>query len=180
MMGSAALRFVLWLLGYGAWIIPASGANPLRHVEEDLAQRYSGIGHCEPDVLAGRLRRGASGLTTLDVRSAEEFEVSHIAGAVRVDPNITANEFARRFAHLVEGRDVLAYCSVGLRSTAFAHRLRRTFIDTGANTVSNLRGGLFRWRNDGHPIVCRDGPAETIHPYNEYWARFLKQAATPR
>ncbi len=177
MLGSTAYRLLLWLLGLGAWVMPASGANPLRYVEEDLAQRYSGLKHCEPGILAAKLRHGAALIATFDVRSLEEFDVSHVPGAIRVDPRIGVDEFVERFTTMVQGRDVLVYCSVGLRSAAFAHRLQSAMRDAGAETLSNLNGGLFRWRNEGNALVCRDGPTQQIHPFSAYWARFLNRAA---
>jgi rhodanese-related sulfurtransferase len=179
MFGSMTFRFFLWLVGLGAWVAPASSTNPLRLVEKDLAQRYDGIQQCDPGALAKRLLQTEPSVTLLDARSAEEFEISHIPGAIRVDPNISPAEFGRDFGDLAKGRDVVVYCSVGARSTALAHRLQRSARAVGAKSVCNLSGGLFRWHNEGRPLVRHDEPAESVHPFNDYWARFIKPAPSP-
>ena len=176
MMGSMAFRFLLWLVGLGAWVGPASGSNPLRLVEEDLAQRYDRVRHCGPGELAQRLLQPAP-VVLFDTRSAQEFEISHIPGAIRVDPGIPAGEFRRSFGDLAAGRDVVFYCSVGVRSTALTQRLQNAACVIGAKSVCNLSGGLFRWHNEGRALVSHGRSAKTVHPFDDYWARFLRPAA---
>ena len=49
----------------------------------------------------------------LDVRTPEEWNVSHLANARRVDPKATAQETA---GNLSKDTPIVAYCSVGYRS----------------------------------------------------------------
>lgn len=102
----------------------------------------------------------------LDTRARAEFDVSHLAGAVWLDPEhpdwsvVDANP-ARR---------VVVYCSVGWRSGAVAHQL----VARGRTNVFNLEQGLFGWANAGLPMVRGDGPATRVHPYDAVWGRMLR------
>lgn len=68
----------------------------------------------------------------LDARPANEFGISRIPGAIEVDPNIGADAFLVRFGDLVRGRDVIIYCSAGVRSSRLATRVRATLQKHGA------------------------------------------------
>ena len=96
----------------------------------------------------------------LDVRTAAEFDVSHLAGARRADPEATAASVA-----LPKNTPIVTYCSVGYRSAKFAQRLQ----DAGFTNVRNLEGSIFQWANEGRPIE----PAGKVHPYNSKWGALL-------
>jgi rhodanese-related sulfurtransferase len=119
------------------------------------------------DSLAERLADStATRPLLLDARSPEEYAVSHLPGARRVAPD------ARTFPVLdTLSRDVpiVVYCSVGYRSARVTKRLQ----ERGFTEVANLRGSIFRWANDGRPVV-RDGtPVRAVHPYNQTWGTLL-------
>lgn len=109
----------------------------------------------------------------LDVREAKEFAVSHINGAVRVDPNIKSEDFMTRFGDKVQGKTVILYCSVGRRSSKLGERVREKLMSAGAAKVSNLEGGIFRWHNDEQPLVTSESSTEKVHPYNRWWSRLV-------
>ena len=76
---------------------------------------------------------------------------------------------------LPSAKYVVFYCAVGLRSSQVATRLQPLLQAYDAKTVSNLSGGLFRWHNEGRLVVgAADDARATVHPFNAYWARFLK------
>lgn len=102
----------------------------------------------------------------LDVRSDGEFAVSHLAGAVRVDPN--AAEL--RSLSIPTDAIVVVYCSVGYRSGAIAERLSAAGIDD----VYNLTGGIFAWANEGRSLVRDGAPVDRVHPYGAIWGLFLR------
>ena len=104
----------------------------------------------------------------LDVRTEKEFAVSHLHGAVRVEPSAKAAEL---LPHLPAGRPIVAYCSVGYRSSEFAERLRKV----GAVSVYNLEGSIFQWANEGRPIEANGQPADKVHPYNRKFAKMLDE-----
>jgi rhodanese-related sulfurtransferase len=105
----------------------------------------------------------------LDVRTAAEYDVSHIAGARRIDPEAKAEAV---LPQLPPGRTVVAYCSVGYRSSALAQRL----IAAGRKDVYDLEGSIFQWANEGRPLEKNGKPARVVHPYNATWGKLLNPA----
>jgi rhodanese-related sulfurtransferase len=69
----------------------------------------------------------------LDVRTAAEFDVSHLSGAQHIDPDASASELK-----LAKDAPIVTYCSVGYRSARFAERLR-----SGISFRRNLEGSIF-------------------------------------
>jgi rhodanese-related sulfurtransferase len=109
--------------------------------------------------------RDGRALVLLDARAPAEFEVSHLRGARRVDPEM------RDVAALAlpAGATIVVYCSVGYRSAAVAERLRAA----GRERVFNLLGGIFQWANEGRPIYRGTREVRTVHPYDRVWGRLL-------
>ena len=137
-------------------------------MDRDLSARYPGLPTTTPERLAERLGTPEAPVL-LDARQPAEYAVSHLPGARRVDPDATAAELAEALGDVDRQREVVVYCSVGVRSGAVAERLR----EAGFEDVENLRGSIFRWANQGRPLV-RDGqPVEVVHPYNAVWGRLL-------
>lgn len=106
----------------------------------------------------------------LDAREPEEYAVSHLPGARRIDPDVSAEALAAALPEdLDPHRPVVVYCSVGYRSARVADRLAAV----GVRDVRNLEGSIFRWANEGRPVV-RDGElVQTVHPYDGTWGRLL-------
>jgi NADPH-dependent 2,4-dienoyl-CoA reductase/sulfur reductase-like enzyme/rhodanese-related sulfurtransferase len=75
----------------------------------------------------------------LDVRTKEEFENGHIAGAV----NIPIDEIRSRLGEIPKGTKVFIYCEAGLRG----YLAQRILKQTGYNNVFNLSGGYRLWKN---------------------------------
>jgi len=103
-----------------------------------------------------------------DVRTKAEFEVSHLAGAQRIEPGSEAKLVA------VPGdSEIVTYCSVGYRSAAFAKRLRTA----GFTHVSNLEGSIFQWANENRPLVdARNEPTNKVHPCNRLWGMLVEKS----
>ena len=78
-----------------------------------------------------RLR--AEGALILDVRTAEEFALGHIEGAV----NIPNTELRTRLGEVSKDRFVLLYCGVGIRGYLAERILRQN----GWTALANLAGG---------------------------------------
>ena len=102
----------------------------------------------------------------LDVRTREEYDVSHIHGAQRVEPGSSVTSIATP-----RERPIVTYCSVGYRSAVFAKALQ----DAGFKDVRNLTGSIFEWANEGFPIERQGHPAKKVHPYNDRWGSLLKK-----
>ena len=102
----------------------------------------------------------------LDVRTEEEWNVSHLPGARRVDPNAPVEKV---ISGVPKETPIVTYCAVGYRSGALATKLR----EAGFTNVRNLEGSIFQWANEHRPLVRDDKPVTTVHPYSSLWGRLL-------
>ncbi|MSR66917.1 MAG: rhodanese-like domain-containing protein [Pedosphaera sp.] len=97
----------------------------------------------------------------LDARDAAEFSISHLAGAIRIDP--AAGEAELRELKLSD-RPVVVYCAVGYRSAKVARRLQTL----GQGRVFNLDGAIFAWSSERLPMVNSAGATTRVHPFNGF------------
>jgi rhodanese-related sulfurtransferase len=104
----------------------------------------------------------------LDTREKEEYDVSHIKGAVWVGYD---NFDISSVKNLDKSKTIILYCSVGYRSEKVTKKLEKA----GFKTVYNMYGGLFEWYNEGYPMVDNDEKATTqIHTYNKKWSKWVE------
>lgn len=168
-----------WLLALMAALSPLTGrAQHLGWAAVDrlIAAEYPDTPSLSTDSLAARMASAPDGMVLLDVREADEFAVSRLPGAVRVDPG--ADTLPAALAALPRNTPIVVYCSVGVRSAKLVERLR----EAGFTQAFNLKGSIFRWANEGRPLE-RDGRSvQTVHPYDRVWGRLLapeRRAYTP-
>ena len=83
----------------------------------------------------------------LDVRTRDEYDEGHIAGAALVDVN-DSSFVEKAMALLDHERPVAVYCRSGRRSARAAIQLA-----TQGLTVSNLDGGVIAWEDAGKALV---------------------------
>ncbi len=102
----------------------------------------------------------------LDARSPAEYALSHLRGAVRIDPRAPT---PRSVAAFPRDTPVVVYCRVGYRSARVASWLRRQ----GFRTVYDLAGGIFAWADQGRPLEAEGRPATQVHPYSASWGKLL-------
>ena len=102
----------------------------------------------------------------LDVRTEEEWNVSHLPGARRVEPNAPVEKAT---SWVSKETPIVTYCAVGYRSASLATKLR----EAGFTNVRNLEGSIFQWANEHRPLVHDDKPVTTVHPYSSLWGRLL-------
>jgi rhodanese-related sulfurtransferase len=103
----------------------------------------------------------------LDAREAEEYEVSHIKGAIPVG----YDEFSLEGVTLSRADTIVVYCSIGYRSEKIGEKLQ----EQGYDNVYNLYGGVFKWMNDGKPIYNDGKETDRIHTYNKKWSQWVYQ-----
>mmetsp|Transcript_30346 Transcript_30346/g.59279 ORF Transcript_30346/g.59279 Transcript_30346/m.59279 type:complete len:159 (-) Transcript_30346:204-680(-) len=110
----------------------------------------------------------------LDVRAKEEFEVSHIEGALWVgNDGELADEVLEK--HLNDQKTMVAcYCSVGYRSAKLAEKLKK---ERGApdGKFVNVEKSIFGWANSGKPVVKDGQKASAVHPFSSVWGLLLNQ-----
>ena len=108
----------------------------------------------------------------IDARPPAQFQRSRIAGAVEIDP--TSPDLAP-LVNVARDIPLVVYDGPGAASAAMVQAL----VTAGFSRVSNLDGGLFRWVNEGMPIVNEQGPATKVDPVNGWWGRLLKGRYRP-
>ena len=159
------------LLGLGNAGCAQSGDGSLswQAVGALIERDYPAVTSVSTDTLAAWLADSSRvSPLLLDAREPEEYAVSHLPGALRVDPDASPDALADTLPD-EHDRPVVVYCSVGYRSARIADRLETA----GFRDVRNLTGSIFQWANEGRPVV-RDGePVREVHPYDAVWGRLL-------
>lgn len=171
------LLALLLLLAVVAWVlVVAAAGGPVERLaffKDQVRKRFPQAPQLSTDELAARLASGEK-IVLLDVRKPEEYAVSHLPGAVRVDPGAAPS--------LPPGIDsdaaVVAYCSIGWRSSKWVEGLR----DHGVDAM-NLEGSIFQWAAEGRPMERGHEPTSVVHPYSRLWGWLVeseRRAYTPR
>ncbi len=148
-----------------AFFLACSSEPSWPGVKGEIRERFPEVRQLSTEELSERIDARKEVLL-LDVRQEREFLVSHLPGAIHVAPDATA-------VPALEGLDpdtmVVAYCSVGYRSSALVARL----MENGVGEIYNLEGSIFEWANKGYPLE-RDGQrVREVHPFDESWGRLL-------
>lgn len=161
---------VPWRIGLVAavlWAVPATPASAqspgteaerratLERMLRDIREDYPDV----PTITAAALRDslGAGAIVLVDVRTDRERSVSTLPGA------ISADEFESRMEELA-GRTVVAYCTVGVRSSSYVREMGRRGVD-----VLNLEGSVLAWTHIGGPLVLDGVATDRVHVYGRRW-----------
>src|SRR5271157_4518435 len=84
----------------------------------------------------------------LDVRTADEFNAGHIAGAINID--YESAQFSANVSLLDKNKQYLIYCETGVRGAAAT----QIMIGLGFKNVQNIASGITAWIQDGYPITA--------------------------
>ncbi len=145
-------------------------------IDRQIQKEFPDVPHLAPAVLDEWLSSDRPPPLLLDVRGAEEYAVSHLPNAVWADPDASADQVAPLLDD--PEQPIVAYCSVGYRSSRLAERLRAAGYE-----VSNLDGSIFAWANEGRRLVRTEGseeiPTDRVHPYDHEWGKLLDQKHWP-
>lgn len=137
-------------------------------VKEWVRSEFPEVSHVSVEELARALESKDGRPILLDVREKEEHAVSHLPGAVRVPPG-SGGEGVEALAGVPRDAPIVAYCSVGYRSSQLAAALRAR----GFTNVRNLEGSIFEWANRGMPVERNGTEVDEVHPYDDDWGRLL-------
>ncbi|XP_078600155.1 uncharacterized protein LOC144875181 [Branchiostoma floridae x Branchiostoma japonicum] len=128
---------------------------------------------------------GSNEVLLLDSRPVEEYDISHIPDAVCVDHNgdlTPALDRIRQENNTSRPLSVVAYCSLGYRSSVVAKRLEEELnkLPSGSSnrpiSIYNLEGSLFKWANEGRAMEDSEGKKTTLaHPYSSVWGKLLNK-----
>ena len=142
----------------------------LAKTHKKITERFDGVTHIKA---ADLTKLDPVEVVIFDTREPKEFAVSHLSGAVQIDPNMSAEEFTKNYSELIKNKAVVFYCSVGMRSSIMADRVKNSLQANASSKVYNLEKGIFGWHNQSLPL--RQGAASTdfVHPYNAYWGRMI-------
>lgn len=118
-------------------------------------------------ISVGELKKCTTPYLLLDAREQEEFDVSHIKGAMYLgydDPDYSV------FKNVSEDTPIIVYCSIGYRSEKIAHKIKRM----GFENVRNLYGSIFEWANQGNELCDdKDESTNVVHGYNRSWSKWI-------
>ena len=120
------------------------------------------------DIEVATLKTMEEKVILLDTREKKEYEISHIPGAIWVGYD---NFKLKRVKEIAKDAKIVTYCSVGYRSERIGEKLQKA----GFTNVSNLKGSIFKWVNEGNPLEDKDGQAtDKVHGFDKDWGKWVK------
>ena len=171
-LGLALAAALALLVAYAASAKTDAG-SPLDATIADVTKRWPDIKQISGDDLTKITKDGNA--VVFDVRLPEEYAVSHLDGAINVDPGLTAAAFLTQHAEKLKGKTAVFYCSVGVRSSKLAQRVTPGLKAAGATGIVNLSGGIFYWHGESRPLVDAKGPTDLVHGYDASWGKLVKR-----
>jgi rhodanese-related sulfurtransferase len=170
------LVIVLPILVGGVVLLVAGRPVAFRALQWRIERRFPDVKWLKTEELA---RWGTGPVepppVLLDARTDDEFRVSSLKGAVRIDPYRPSLRPLRGFR---KDTVVMVYSSAGYRGARVASWLGHA----GYTNVLNLAGGIFAWVNEGRPIFRGETPTAQVHPYDHNWGLLVDgkyRAAAP-
>uniref|UniRef100_A0A7S0NC97 Rhodanese domain-containing protein n=1 Tax=Hanusia phi TaxID=3032 RepID=A0A7S0NC97_9CRYP len=113
----------------------------------------------------------------LDVRRRDEFDVSHIKGAICAGEDgelVNIAELTTSWSGdtSVKSKKIACYCSVGYRSARLAQKL---LLEHGCKSAFNVEGSIFKWANEGRKVYRGEVEVSPtlVHPYNFTFGQLL-------
>ena len=133
-------------------------------VTRDIRNKYPDVKQLQTAELQSWLTSPDSEpVILIDARRKEEFNVSHISGARNIPYN--SKDPLKYLINIKPDNPIVVYCSVGYRSSILARKLQTL----GFKEVHNLEGSIFKWANEGRPLVQGHTTVHKVHPYNAHW-----------
>ena len=161
------LLFILLLASCGrAQSVPQSLETGYAPLDQKLATLIS----ADSFAIGARDAKALTNAVFLDARETEEYEVSHLPGALllgydHLDLGVVKD--------VDKSRPIVVYCTVGYRSERAAKKLR----SAGFSRVYNLYGSLYAWKLAGFPLVdINEEPTDRLHTYNKKWGNFVPKS----
>lgn len=139
-------------------------------LKRSIRRRFPQVSQIDPTTLAALQQEADPGQkpVLLDVRSPEEYAISHLRDARQISPATTD------FSDFPYSPDtpIVCYCSVGYRSARLCDRLQAA----GYQNVRNLEGSIFEWVNQSYPVYRNGELVRSVHPYNAQWGLLLERS----
>jgi rhodanese-related sulfurtransferase len=175
----------------------------LKNIHQNIIDDYKSVKHISREKLMAALQtKDKDNYLIFDVREKDEFEVSHIKDAKLLLPSTWKSSFLKKYGEQIKGKEIIFYCSVGVRSTKMANYLGQSLKEIGAKEIYNLEEGIFGWANQGAPLYKFDeddkkakvklndkkhsrievsknetqketNTTTKVHPYNNHWGQLI-------
>lgn len=154
----------------GAVVVLVAG-RPLAFevLQRRTAARFPQVRWITTDQLAGwQADTGQPQPLLLDARTEAEYALSHLKGALAIDPYRPSLNPLRG---VPTDSAIVVYSSAGYRGARVADWLAKS----GYTTVVNLGGGIFKWANEDRPLFrALDRPTAMVHPYDHRWGYLVE------
>ena len=164
--------FLLFYLAFGLWAVgPLAGQTAPAHqicIDKSFDDKLGGLlKHTVSAIGPDHFSKIKDYAMVLDTRELEEYEVSHIPGALYGGYK---NFDISKYNALPRDTLIIVYCSVGYRSEKVGEKFQKA----GFKNVKNLYGSIFEWVNQGHPVVnTQSHETQKVHTYNRTWSKWV-------
>ncbi|XP_077996226.1 uncharacterized protein LOC144449550 [Glandiceps talaboti] len=161
----------------------------IKGVTTEVVQKWFQQGAASTNLLTGDVdSTNKRTLVIVDSRPEAEYRVSHIPGAVRIEFSTEDNNYIIKEIQTnvkEEGKKlpktIVMYCSLGYRSSILADKLQKAIQskdddnhDFEGAEIYNMEGGIFKWANEGSPMVDVTGSStKYAHPFNAVFGKLL-------
>ena len=165
-----------------AAVFRSSRSLAWRGVKSWVRRSFASVPTVSTADLADWLQKETLAPLLIDVRSAEEYSVSHLPGAHRARTFAEAKAVIEESGiseRTAEQASIVLYCSVGYRSGRLGKALQ-----AAGYQVTNLEGSIFQWANEGRSLVTANSSERSstqhethpVHPYSRLWGLLLNPA----
>lgn len=149
----------------------------LTKTHSKILKNYEAVPHIDSEDLS---HMSQDEIILFDVREKDEYDVSHLEGAIWVDPDIDRSTFLQSYRDEIGDKTVILYCSVGVRSSRLAEKLKQLKAPNTPAKIYNLEKGIFGWHNEKRPLYHsvnsqQSSPTDYVHPYNFIWGRMVNR-----
>ncbi len=171
-----SLALPLWMCLFAFFSSQSQADQPaLQKIHNWIQNEHPIVNHIRGNELERNVRNNEN-FVLFDVRERAEYDVSHLANAIQVDPEISAATFSALYGETLKDKTVVFYCSVGRRSSLLAEKVHEDLSAQGANQILNLEHGIFGWHNEIRQLEDRsDEITDFVHPYSWRWGRLLER-----
>ncbi|MFD2563061.1 rhodanese-like domain-containing protein [Aquimarina rubra] len=122
-----------------------------------------------PYISVKELSKIQSEVILLDAREIQEYQTSHLKGAIHVGyDHFNIDTLSNK--NIPKESKIVVYCSLGIRSEDVSEKLKKV----GYQNVLNLYGGIFEWKNNNHQVVdSNEKETDTVHAFSKQWGKWL-------
>ncbi len=140
--------FVLLLVVLTAWYVYAQIKKP---GDMFFTEKITIIKTFEPKEAMELIQKNANNpnFVILDIRTPEEFDSGHIAGAINI--NYHSDSFIEDLDKLDKSKTYLVYCRTGRRSGDAVSIMTRL----GFKEIYRIKGDIVKWKSEGLPVVTK-------------------------